>query len=34
VSDGQVLNTNPEPGESAAPDTQIVLLIAQPGAGD
>jgi serine/threonine-protein kinase len=30
VADGQVLNTNPEPGESAAPDTQIVLLIAQP----
>jgi beta-lactam-binding protein with PASTA domain/tRNA A-37 threonylcarbamoyl transferase component Bud32 len=34
VADGQVLNTNPEPGESAAPDTQIVLLIAQPPAAN
>jgi beta-lactam-binding protein with PASTA domain len=29
VQDGQVLNTNPEPGNSAAPDAQIVLLIAE-----
>jgi serine/threonine-protein kinase len=30
VSEGQVLNTNPEPGTSAAPDEQITLLIAGP----
>jgi beta-lactam-binding protein with PASTA domain/predicted Ser/Thr protein kinase len=30
VGEGEVVNTNPEPGESATPDTQIVLLIAGP----
>ena len=34
VREGTVLNTNPEPGESAAPDTQIVLLIAGPEPSD
>jgi serine/threonine-protein kinase len=33
VKEGQVLNTNPEPGESAAPSDPIVLLIAGPDTG-
>ena len=32
VDEGQVLNTNPEPGESAAPDEPITLLVAGPAA--
>jgi serine/threonine protein kinase len=34
VEEGEVVNTNPEPGESATPDTQIVLLIAGPAQAD
>jgi serine/threonine-protein kinase len=30
VEEGQVLNTNPEPGTEVEPDTEIVLLIAGP----
>jgi serine/threonine-protein kinase len=33
VKEGQVLNTNPEPGESAAPSDPIFLLIAGPDTG-
>jgi serine/threonine-protein kinase len=33
VNEGEVLNTNPEPGDSAAPDEPITLLVAGP-AGD
>jgi serine/threonine-protein kinase len=32
VAEGEVVNTNPEPGESAAPDQPITLLIAGPPA--
>jgi beta-lactam-binding protein with PASTA domain len=35
VAEGEVVNTNPEPGTEKTPDTQIVLLIAGPaGEGD
>jgi serine/threonine-protein kinase len=30
VAEGEVVNTNPEPGTETTPDTQIVLLIAGP----
>jgi beta-lactam-binding protein with PASTA domain len=30
VAEGEVVNTNPEPGTTAEPDDEIVLLIAGP----